>query len=117
MKLQLVTAVAVLTAVGFAAPVKAQDTQPDESVMPVGQTQVSSDRILEACAQDRAASLPIPFSDISPDDWAFQAVMSMNYCGAYRGSIPPEKVKSLLQQQDSQPSHIQPPTEWEWWRF
>jgi hypothetical protein len=66
---------------------------------------------LQACSQDRADTLPIPYSDVSPTDWAFKAVMSMYYCGAYRGSIPPEQVKPFLQPQPSQPTSDRTSTE------
>ncbi len=102
MKLKLFTTVALLSA-GFVMPVTAQDTQPGRAVTPSSQAQVNGDQVLEACSQDRADTLPIPFSDISPNDWAFKAVMSLYYCGAYRGSIPPEQAKPLLQEQTSQP--------------
>ena len=104
MKFRLLTTVVLLTTAGFVAPVNAQNPQPVEPVTPSTQTQVSSDRVLQACSQDRADTLPIPYSDVSPTDWAFKAVMSMYYCGAYRGSIPPEQVKPFLQPQPSQPT-------------
>ncbi len=55
-----------------------------------------SDRILQACSQNQAETLPIPFQDLSPNHWAFKAVMSLHYCGAYRGSIPQETTRSVL---------------------
>lgn len=86
MKLQLLTTVVILTTGSFVAPVVAQNPQPVKPV--ASSTPVSAERILQACSQDKAETLPIPFSDLSPRDWAFKAVMSMYYCGAYRGSIP-----------------------------
>ncbi|MGB5963502.1 MAG: hypothetical protein WBG73_22890 [Coleofasciculaceae cyanobacterium] len=91
MKLQLLTTI-VLTTTSFVAPVLAQN-----------EPNVNADQVLQACAQDKADTLPIPFSDISPTDWAFKAVMSMYYCGAYRGSVPPEQVKPFLQPQSPPP--------------
>ncbi|MEN9207678.1 MAG: hypothetical protein Q6L50_00670 [Gloeomargarita sp. GMQP_bins_120] len=41
-----------------------------------------------ACAQRRVRELPIPFADLDPNHWAFEAVMTLYYCGAYRGGIP-----------------------------
>ena len=104
MKLRLLTAMAVLTTASFVAPVKAQNPQPIQPVTPSTQTQVNADQVLQACSQDKADTLPIPYSDVSPTDWAFKAVMSMYYCGAYRGSVPPEQVKPFLQPQPSQPT-------------
>jgi hypothetical protein len=104
MKLRLLSTVALIATVSFVAPVKAQTSQSVEPGLPSTETQVTGDRVLQACSQDRADTLPIPFSDISPKDWAFKAVMSMYYCGAYRGSIPPERVKPFLQPQPLQPT-------------
>ncbi|HEY9741533.1 MAG TPA: hypothetical protein V6C90_13665 [Coleofasciculaceae cyanobacterium] len=111
MKLRLLTTVALLTTVGFVAPVEAQTSQPVEPTTPSIQTQVSGDQVLQACSQDRADTLPIPYSDISPKDWAFKAVMSVYYCGAYRGSISPERVKPFLQPQPAQPTSNHTPTQ------
>lgn len=98
MKLLLLSTIAVLTTASFITPASAQNAP---NVKPV---QISADQVLQACAQDQADTLPIPFSDISPTDWAFKAVMSMYYCGAYRGSVPPEQVKPFLQPQSPLPS-------------
>lgn len=99
MQFRLFSAIALLAAVGLATPVKAQDTQPVET-----RSQVSGEQVLQACSQDRADTLPIPFSDLSPNHWAFKAVMSLYYCGAYHGAIPLERVKPFLQQQTPQPT-------------
>ncbi|MEN9219026.1 MAG: hypothetical protein Q6J33_08480 [Gloeomargarita sp. DG_2_bins_126] len=45
--------------------------------------------VRQACATRRLLELPIPFADVPPDHWAFEAVMSLYYCGADRGGIPP----------------------------
>jgi hypothetical protein len=111
MKLKLFTTAALLTTASFVAPVNAQDSQPVSSVTPSVQSQVSGDRVLEACSQDRADTLPIPFSDISPTDWAFKAVMTLYYCGIYTGKIPLERVRPFFQPQPSQPTSYQMPTE------
>jgi len=110
MKLSLLTTTALLVTAGFFAPVKAQDTQP-LTTTPSVQSQASGDQVLEACSQDRADTLPNPFSDVSPDHWAFKAVMSVHYCGAYHGQIPLERVKPFLEQQTPQASSNQ--TLWE----
>jgi hypothetical protein len=109
MKLKLFTTIGLLTTASFVAPVKAQDAQPVKAVTP--QAQVSGDQVLEACSQDRADTLPIPFSDLSPSDWAFKAVMSLYYCGAYHGAIPLERVKPFFQRQAPQSSSNQTPTQ------
>lgn len=91
MKLQLLTTIVLTTT--LVAPAFAQN---DPNVK-------TADQVLQACAEDKADTLPIPFSDLSPTDWAFKAVMSMYYCGAYRGSVPPQQVKPFLQPQSPPP--------------
>ncbi|MUG91371.1 S-layer protein [Scytonema sp. UIC 10036] len=80
----------VLTTTNVTAPVNAQDS-------PVNQPTQRS-QVPDACVRNQAETLPIPFSDVSPDHWAFKAVMTMYYCGAFRQATPP----SLLQ--EPQPS-------------
>ena len=89
MKLKILATSLLLTTVGLVMPVQAQPT--------------SADRVLQACSQDRADTLPNPFKDVSPNHWAFKAVMSVYYCGAYTGALPLERVKPFLQQQNRQP--------------
>lgn len=60
--------------------------------------------ILEACAEDRAGSLPNPFADVQPTDWAYEAVLTLYYCGAYRGAIPPEQYQEYLDSREEQQS-------------
>ncbi|MEW5858919.1 MAG: S-layer protein [Cyanobacteriota bacterium] len=103
MKLKIATAI-FLAAIGFLAPAKAQDPEPLSPTTPSSPAQPTSDPVLEACAQDQADTLPNPFSDVPSNHWAFKAVLSMYYCGAYRGSSSPEKVKPFLQQQVPQQS-------------
>lgn len=112
MNFRLLTIVALLATVTVVAPVRAQDTESVKPGTPTAQAQESSDRVLQACAQDQADTLPNPFSDVSATHWAYKAVLSMYYCGAYRGSVPPERVKPLLQQQSAQANSSQPPSEW-----
>ncbi|GAB1545581.1 hypothetical protein NUACC21_82570 [Scytonema sp. NUACC21] len=83
----------VLTTTNLAGNVNAQELPTAK------QTQTS--QVLEACTRNQAETLPIPFSDVSPDHWAFKAVMTMHYCGAFRQATPP----ALLQQ--TQPTQSQ----------
>ncbi|GAB4215486.1 MAG: hypothetical protein OHK0012_15720 [Synechococcales cyanobacterium] len=55
--------------------------------------------ILQACARQQADQLPNPFTDISESDWAYKAVLTLHYCGAYRGAIPPEQYQRYLDAQ------------------
>ncbi|MEN9231514.1 MAG: hypothetical protein Q6L68_11450 [Thermostichus sp. DG02_5_bins_236] len=61
--------------------------------------QLTSEQILQACARNQADTLPSPFPDVVPTDWAYKAVLTLYYCGAYRGAIPPEQYQRYLQQQ------------------
>ena len=101
MKIRFLATAALVATIGFVMPVKAQNS---DSGTPSEQSQLSPQQILAACAQDRAETLPNPYSrDLSPNHWAFKAVLSMHYCGAYRGSIPPDKYLQILQQQQQKP--------------
>jgi hypothetical protein len=64
----------------FAVPAIAQDTQ--------NRPQPTTEEIYQACTQNRAETLPNPFVDVSPRDWAYKAVLTMHYCGAFRQAAP-----------------------------
>ncbi|MFQ3584323.1 MAG: hypothetical protein SNJ85_05235 [Cyanobacteriota bacterium] len=61
--------------------------------------QLTTEQILQACASNQADTLPSPFPDVVPSDWAYKAVLTLYYCGAYRGAIPPEQYQRYLEQQ------------------
>ncbi|MFS8867250.1 hypothetical protein [Synechococcus sp. H65.1] len=61
--------------------------------------QLTTEQILQACAANQADTLPSPFPDVAPTDWAYKAVLTLYYCGAYRGAIPPESFRRYLEQQ------------------
>ncbi|MBH8555488.1 S-layer protein [Nostocaceae cyanobacterium CENA357] len=77
----LPTVVIVLGTIGLIAPVKAQENTNTEIE--------KSNQVLNACVQNQAQTLPNPFSDVPSDHWAFKAVMTMHYCGAFRQATPP----------------------------
>ncbi len=60
---------------------------------------LTREQILQACAANQADTLPSPFSDVVPTDWAYKAVLTLYYCGAYRGAISPEAFQRYLEQQ------------------
>lgn len=72
----------VLLVTGFSLPVVAQPpvNQP--------QTQPTSEELYQACTQNRAETLPNPFTDVPANHWAFKAVLTMHYCGAFRQAAP-----------------------------
>lgn len=59
--------------------------------------QLTTDQILQACATNQADTLPSPFPDVVETDWAYEAVLTLYYCGAYRGAIPPEQYRRYLE--------------------
>ena len=94
--------VAVLFTWGMAiVPAIAQTDQPQEQEPTLDLTELE---ILQACAEDRAATLPNPFPDVQPTDWAYGAVLTLYYCGAYRGAIPPQQYKDFLDSREEQQS-------------
>ncbi|NHC36637.1 hypothetical protein [Scytonema millei] len=99
-------AIAFLLLTSFAVPVKAQ-TQPSESKSPSkSPTEIAPsapNQIAEACIQNRAETLPSPFTDIPQNHWAFKAVMTMHYCGAFRQAASLELFEKTTPAPDRQP--------------
>lgn len=96
-----VVAIAGLTLLPLS--LRAQDTQPETAP---SSEQPSPRQVLEACVQNRAETLPNPFVDVSANHWAYKAVLTMHYCGAYRQATPPQLIERLLQQQSSSSQNI-----------
>jgi hypothetical protein len=96
-------AIALFLFTSFALSVKAQ-TPPSESKFPSNSpaqiTPSAPSQVAEACIQNRAETLPSPFTDVPQNHWAFKAVMTMHYCGAFRQAASPE----LFQQTTPIPS-------------
>lgn len=78
-------AIAFLLLSTTALPVKAQ-TLPSESTP----AKTAPNPVAETCIQNRAETLPSPFTDVPSNHWAFKAVMTMHYCGAFRQAATPE---------------------------
>jgi hypothetical protein len=100
MNLRIVT-LTILATTAIISPVKAQSVP----------AQSSDNQVLNACVQNRAETLPVPFSDVPPDHWAFKAVMTMHYCGAFRQATPPalfERLKPTPSQKSQPQSESQP---------
>ena len=70
---------ALLSTTGLVVPAKAQSP-----AFSTTQAQTTRDQVANACIQNQADTLPVPFNDVSPNYWAFKAVMTMHYCGAFR---------------------------------
>jgi len=99
-------AIAIFLFTSFALPVKAQ-TQPSKSNFPTNypaQTTPSApNQVAEACMQNRAETLPSPFTDVPQNHWAFKAVMTVHYCGAFRQAASPELFQQTTATPDRQP--------------
>lgn len=106
MKLHILATILLSTA-SLIAPVKAQEPGTVEPSTPNTQAQPAREQVANACIQNQAETLPLPFSDVSPNHWAFKAVMTMHYCGAFRQAAPP----TLFQQTTPTQSQQQSPTE------
>jgi len=97
MKLSIFGTATLLIYTGLLAPANAQNTakfKPNNSLV---QVQPAREQILNACVQNQAETLPNPFRDVPSNHWAYKAVLSMYYCGAYREGMPPALIKELLE--------------------
>ncbi|MEC4815659.1 MAG: S-layer protein [Scytonema sp. PMC 1069.18] len=102
---KILVTTAVLTTTSLETSAIAQDSPTP--------TPVRSSQILKACINNQAETLPIPFSDVSPDHWAFKAVMTMYYCGAFRQATPPALLEKLQPTQGQQILPEQPKSQLE----
>jgi hypothetical protein len=98
LKFRIFVTVILLIIINFRDAAKAQnpttEAQPNNSLV---QAQPTREQILNACVQNRAETLPNPFSDVPSNHWAYKAVLTMYYCGAYREATPPSLIKELLE--------------------
>jgi hypothetical protein len=95
MQRRILAGILVLTTSGLISPLKAQEPTNNE---PPKSTQVQN-----ACISNQAETLPNPFSDVPADHWAFKAVMTMHYCGAFRKAAPPALFEQIQHNQSPQP--------------
>ncbi len=87
MNSKILVSVLLLAYIGLVNSVKAQEPSNSEPT--------KSNQVLNACVQNKAETLPNPFSDVPSDHWAFKAVMTMHYCGAFRQATPPALFQQL----------------------
>ncbi|MGH2414177.1 MAG: S-layer protein [Microcystaceae cyanobacterium] len=80
MNLKILATAVALSIVGFATSSRAQNASHNSPVQP--------NQVPNACIQNQAETLSVPKSDVSPNHWAFKAVMTMHYCGAFRQATP-----------------------------
>jgi hypothetical protein len=93
-----------ISLVGGVLPANAQGEPSTPPADIPTQQLLTSRQVLEACVQNRADTLPIPFSDLSPEHWAFKAVMTVHYCGPFRQATPPSLIERLTNPQAPQPT-------------
>ena len=98
---------ALLTALSLATPSQAQYREPVRENRQTVQAPPTAEQVLNACVQNRADTLPIPFTDVSPNDWAFKAVMNLYYCGVIGPNTPPEVIDRIRNSQQNQRSYQQ----------
>ena len=97
MKLSIFGTATLLMYTGLLAPANAQNTaqvKPNNSLV---QVQPTPEQILNACVQNQVETLPNPFTDVPSNHWAYKAVLTMYYCGAYREGTPPALIKESLE--------------------
>ena len=104
MNLKLIASAVLIALSGLAVPAQASDSK---STLNLAQAPITAREVLEACVQNRAETLPNPYVDVPRNHWAYKAVLTMHYCGAYRQATPPALIERLLQQSSpSQSSSI-----------
>ncbi|MEG4506371.1 S-layer protein [Microcoleus sp. F6_B4] len=97
MKLSIFVMTTLLNYPGFFATANAENTaqlKPNNSLVQVQQLR---EQILNACVQNQAETLPNPFTDVPSNHWAYKAVLTMYYCGAYRERMNPALIKESLE--------------------
>ena len=109
MKLSIFGTATLLMYTGFLAPANAQNTaqfKPNNSLV---QVQPTREQVLDACVQNQVETLPNPFTDVPSNHWAYKAVLTMYYCGAYREGTPPALIKESLESGDTTRESWPPP--------
>ncbi|MEG4090779.1 S-layer protein [Microcoleus sp. Pol12B4] len=97
MKLSIFGTATLLMYTGLLDRANAQNTaqvKPNNSLVQVQQTR---EQVLNACIQNQVETLPNPFTDVPSNHWAYKAVLTMYYCGAYREGTPPALIKESLE--------------------
>jgi hypothetical protein len=95
MKLKRLVSVTLAFTLAIAVYVHAQESPQPHPSAP-SSAQPTAEQILAACAQNQADTLPNPFVDVTPTDWAYKSVLTLYYCGAYRGAISPQQYQDYM---------------------
>ncbi|MEG5060148.1 S-layer protein [Microcoleus sp. A2-C5] len=89
LKFRIVAAFVLLVSACCSSRAQAQSparVKPNNSLV---QVQPTREQILDACVLNRAETLPNPFTDVPSNHWAYKAVLTIYYCGAYREATAP----------------------------
>jgi hypothetical protein len=109
LKLRIVSTIILLVSACCSSPAQAQNPAQIKPHNSLVQVQPAREQILNACVQNQAETLPNPFSDVPSNHWAYKAVLTMYYCGAYREGTPPALIKELLESGDTTRESWPPP--------
>ncbi|MEG4311764.1 MULTISPECIES: S-layer protein [unclassified Microcoleus] len=101
LKFRIVAAFILLISASCSFPVQAQNPAQIKQNNSLVQVQVIREQILNACVQNQAETLPNRFTDVPSNHWAYKAVLTMYYCGAYREATAPALIKELLESGDT----------------
>jgi len=109
LKLRIVSTIILLVSACCSSPAQAQNTAQIKQNNSLVQVQPAREQILNACVQNQAETLPNPFTDVPSNHWAYKAVLTMYYCGAYQEGTPPALIKELLESGDTTRESWSPP--------
>jgi len=89
LKIRIVSTIILLVSASCSSPAQAQNPaqiKPNNSLVQVQ----AREQILNACVHN-------PFTDVPSNHWAYKAVLTMYYCGAYREGMNPALIKESLE--------------------
>ncbi|PSB53612.1 S-layer protein [filamentous cyanobacterium Phorm 6] len=89
LKIRIVATIILLVSACCSSPAQAQNYAQIKQNNSLVQVQPAREQILNACVQNQAETLPNPFTDVPSNHWAYKAVLTMYYCGAYREATAP----------------------------
>jgi hypothetical protein len=105
MKISIIPLISLMFWMGSSLPGRSQSPENPQTVAQNNREKPELTRaeILNACIQERAETLPQIYSDVPGNHWAFKAVQTMAYCGAYRSATPPALIEELLNSAPNEP--------------
>ncbi|MGJ3254074.1 MAG: S-layer protein [Elainellaceae cyanobacterium] len=86
--------VAMAIALSANLPVFAQTAERDRP-SELAQAEPSAQQVVDACVSGEVETLPNPYTDVTPDHWVYEAVLTMYYCGVIRPGLPPTVVERV----------------------